>query len=470
MNKTQNEVQRWLEKTLTFVKDYLAQNNLPDTKVVDYTPALELREMLDLNLGLVRSEEEIWQQLQKIAGKSVRTTHPLFMNQLFGGLTPEALSAEIISTVLNPTMATFEVAPALTLIEKELVRKISNLVGFKLGEGIMVTGGSNANLLGLLCARQHKVPDVKKIGLQGKRYSVYVSSEAHYSYEKAVHIAGIGIDNLRQVNVDSNGRMDPAHLRQLILDDLSQGFEPIMIGATSGTTVLGAFDPLAEIHQVSREFNLWLHVDAAWGAGAIFSEKHRHFLHGIHLADSITFDAHKTLGTGLITSLFLCKHPGMLKQTNQGGGTEYLFHDFDNSDWDTGTYSLQCGRRADALKLWLLWYARGDEGMEQLFDHLMELSQYAREKIDKHPRLKLISSQYLNNCFQIIPSTPHTDINEYTLRVRTHLVRKGQALVNFVQRPDGMVYLRLVNANNLTKKTDLDQFFAILNDTIELLS
>lgn len=460
---------RWQEKMNDLVFKYLTQNHHPNQKVVNYLPPLELRDAVDVALGKPHSEDECWELVEKVLDKSVRTTHPLFLNQLFGGYQPEAVTAEWLTTLLNPTMATYEVAPLMTIIEKELSRKLSNLIGFKLGEGIMVTGGSNANLVGLLCARQFKVPDVKKRGYQGKKYTVYVSADSHYSYEKAVHIAGLGIDHLRKVKADASGAMDPLILKEMIREDMALGFKPLMIGATAGTTVLGAFDPIIEINKVAREFNIWLHIDAAWGGGAILSETHRHLLKGIHLADSVTFDAHKTLSTGLITSFVLCKHPGMLKQTNQGGGTEYIFHDYDNSDWDTGTYSLQCGRRADALKFWLLWKSRGDKGMGDIIDHLFNLSLYAKERIEAHPRLRLVSSQYLNNCFQVKPLKDFIDINQFTLKVRTHLVQTGKALVNYAERSDGTLFFRLVMSNNQTTIQDLDNLIKALDESIEAM-
>ncbi len=469
MKNNLSELQIWLEKTESLILSYLSQNEDPQTPVVKYSPPLELRDSMDFSLGKPLSQNEIWPAMEKIMDKSVRTTHPLFLNQLFGGLQPEAISAEWMATILNPTMATYEIAPLMTILEKEVSRKLSNLMGLKLGEGIMVTGGSNANLVGLLCARQFKVPDVKKRGYQGKKYTVYVSSEAHYSYEKAVHISGLGIDHLRSVRVDAKGAMDPVILKEMVRQDIAQGFIPLMIGATAGTTVLGAFDPIAEINKVAREYNLWLHVDAAWGGGAILSPTHRHLLKGIHLADSVTFDAHKTLNTGLIASFVLCKHPGMLKQTNQGGGNEYIFHDYDNSDWDTGTYSLQCGRRPDILKLWLLWKSRGDEGMAKIIDHLFDLSSYAKTQIENHPRLKLISSQFLNNCFQVIPPNEFMDINQFTLKVRTHLVQSGKALVNYVELPNKTIFFRLVAANNQTTKVDLDRLFNEISHSMTII-
>ena len=459
----------WLKKTELLVSRYLAQNESLETPVVKYSPPLELKETLDFSLGTPVNEDALWQAVEKVLDKSVRTTHPLFLNQLFGGLQPESISAEWLSTILNPTMATFEIAPMMTILEKEVARKLSNLMGLKLGEGIMVTGGSNANLVGLLCARQFKVPDVKKRGYQGKKYTIYVSTEAHYSYEKAVHISGLGIDHMRSVRVDANGAMDPKILREMVRQDMAQGFIPLMIGATAGTTVLGAFDPIAEINKVAREYNLWLHVDAAWGGGAILSPTHRHLLKGIHLADSITFDAHKTLNTGLIASFILCKHPGMLKQTNQGGGNEYIFHDYDNSDWDTGTYSLQCGRKPDIFKLWLLWKSRGDEGMAKIIDHLFDLASYAKNKIETHSRFKLISSQYLNNCFQILPPNEFIDINQYTLKVRTNLVQRGKALVNYVELPNKTIFFRLVAANNQTTREDIDHLFKEIQESMTLV-
>jgi len=414
MNESSQSMKVWLEDITSKTIRYLEQNTQEKTLVVKYSPPFDLREMANFSVGKAESYENLGQLIDLILDKSVRTTHPMFLNQLFGGVTEEALSAEWLTALLNPTMATFEIAPVMTILEKEVARKLCNLFGLKLGEGIMVTGGSNANLVGLLCARQFKVPDIKKRGYQSKKYTIYVSEEAHYSYEKA-------------------------------------------------------FDPITEINKVAREYNLWLHVDAAWGGGAIFSSKHKHLLKGIHLADSLTFDAHKTLNSGLISSFVLCKHPGMLKQTNQGGGSEYLFHDYDNSDWDTGTYSLQCGRRADILKLWLLWKSRGDKGLELMINHLFELSEYIKQKILSNPRLKLISSQYLNNCFQVLPLNELTDRNEFTLNVRTHLVRKGVALINYVERPDRTTFFRVVTANNQTQFSDIDRMFEELQRSMEYL-
>jgi glutamate/tyrosine decarboxylase-like PLP-dependent enzyme len=460
-----------IEYLQTLINSLLNPNELRAGPVLKNFSPHELQKKFDAGLDSLGNEElsteKFWQVIQEISDLSAKSSHPLFLNQLFGGFQNEAIVGDILISLLNTTMATYEVAPLMTLLEKEVVKNLTSLFGFKLGEGIMVTGGSNANLVGMLCARQFKIPDVKKRGYHSKLYTVYVSADAHYSYEKAMHIAGVGSDMIRKIKVNQNGEMDVAILRQQIQEDTKQGFIPLMIGATAGTTVLGAFDPLTEINQVAREYKLWLHVDAAWGGGAIFSKTHRKYLKGIHLADSITFDAHKTLSSGLITSFFLCKHPGMLKLTNQGGGSEYLFHDYDNSDWDTGSYSLQCGRRADILKMWLLWRSRSTAGLESIIDHLFALKDYAQEKLTQLPRVKIISSNYLNICFQITPPQESIDINQFTLKVRTQMIKQGHAMVNYAQMNDGRLFFRLVFANNQTQTQDIDMLMKILLENIQ---
>lgn len=404
-------------------------------------------------------------ELKDILNYSVKTTHPLFLNQLFGGFDSAAWAGEIASSLLNPTMATFEIAPVLTIIEKRLAAELLKLLGFSKGEGIMVTGGSNANLVATLCARTYLNPSIRQTGFGHNNYRIYVSAEAHYSFDKAANITGIGTQNLILVPCNEKGEMLAQELERIIISDLKDGYTPIMVGATAGSTVFGAFDPLEKIAKICEDYRIWFHVDAAWGGAAIFSESAKPLLKGIELADSVTFDAHKTLGTPLIASFFLTKHSGILKNTNRGGGTEYLFHEYDNSEMDTGTYSLQCGRRADALKVWMLWRYHGTEGLIKRTEHLLDLAKFATVEIENNPKLKLIHSHYLNVCFQVKPYHNRENINNFTLKVRKTLVKKGKALVNYAQRTDGTIFLRLVFPNHLTQKSDVAE---LLKQIIEI--
>ncbi|HXH31093.1 MAG TPA: aminotransferase class V-fold PLP-dependent enzyme [Bacteriovoracaceae bacterium] len=415
------------------------------------------------------SDAQLVQELTEILDQSVNTTHPLFLNQLFGGLDPAAWAGEITSTLLNPTMATYEIAPALTIIEKRLVAELLKIINIPEGEGIMVTGGSNSNLLAMLCARTHFNPSIRQSGFAHNRCRVYVSAEAHYSFDKAANITGIGTQNLILVPCNQRGEMIPEELEKIITADLRDGFTPIMVGATIGTTVLGAFDPLEAITVICKAHKIWLHVDAAWGGGALFSTDHKSKTKGIAAADSVTFDAHKTLGTSLIASFFLTSHAGILKNANRGGGSEYLFHEYDNSEWDTGTYSLQCGRRADALKLWFLWRSHGTDGIIKRTDHLFELASFATEEISRNPKFRLIHSNYLNVCFQVVPQRGDENVNAFTLRVRNTLVSGGKALVNYAQRSDGTIFFRLVFPNHQTQKAHVSKLLRLIEETAGLI-
>lgn len=418
------------------------------------------------------SHDQLLGEFKSILDDSVKTIHPLFLNQLFGGFDVAAWSGELASSLLNPTMATFELSPVLTLIEKKLVSELLGLIGFEKGEGIMVTGGSNSNLLSMLCARTDYNPSIRQTGFSHNKYRVYVSLEAHYSFDKAANITGIGTQNLIQVPSNERGEMIPEELERAIMADIRDGFTPLMVGATFGTTVLGAFDPLTKIAKICEAHKVWLHVDAAWGGGAFFAPGLSALVRGIGMADSVSFDAHKTMGVPLMTSFFLTKHPGILRNANRGGGSEYLFHEYENSDMDTGTYSLQCGRRADALKMWLLWRLHGTNGLIKRTEHLLELAKFATHEVKQNPRFKLFHSHYLNVCFQVVPKRSPENVNSFTLKVRHALIHSGKAMVNYAQRPDGTVFLRLVFPNHQTTLASVSELFKIIEETadsVELL-
>jgi glutamate/tyrosine decarboxylase-like PLP-dependent enzyme len=429
----------------------------------------ELKQLLPALEKTSVSYEALLSELKTILDHSVSTIHPLFLNQLLGGFDPASWAGEIAAALLNPTMATFEIAPLMTVIEKRLVSEMLSMLGCEKGEGIMVTGGSNSNLLAMLCARTDYSPSIRQTGFSHNNFRVYVSAEAHYSFDKAANITGIGTQNIIQVPCNAKGEMIPKELERIIRADVKDGYTPIMVGATAGSTVLGSFDPLRKIAKICEAHNVWMHVDAAWGGAAVFSETARHLLDGINLADSITFDAHKTLGTPLITSFFLTKHPGILRNTNRGGGAEYLFHEYDNSEWDTGTYSLQCGRRADALKIWLLWRSLGTQGLIARTESLLSLSRLAVEEIAKNPRFKLVHANYLNVCFQVVPRKAETNINEFTKQVRYALVQEGKAMVNYAERADGTIFFRLVFPNHNTRPEHIQALLRIVLEKADKL-
>lgn len=458
--------EKFLNDVFLTLKKYVSQNALPTPVIKASTPKEMNRLVPSLNVKGI-DQETFLKELEFILDRSVRTNHPLFLNQLFGGADPLAIIGDCVTSLLNPTMATFEVAPVLTIIEKRLVSKLLQMTGLNQGEGIMVTGGSNANLLGMLCARTDFNPSIRQNGFTHNNFRIYVSNEAHYSFDKAANITGLGTQNLILIPSNEKGEMIPEELERIIAADIKEGLTPLMIGATLGTTVLGAFDPLNEIAKIADKYKIWLHVDAAWGGAVLFTKNYTHLAQGLEYADSITFDAHKTLGAPLITSFFLTKRAGILRATTRGGGGEYLFHDEERVDWDTGTYSLQCGRRADCLKLWFLWRIHGTQGLMERTEALLDLARYAKEEVQKRKCFKLYHANFLNICFQTVPKNGEC-INEYTQEIRKRLVNKGLAMVNYAERPDGTIFLRLVLPNHHTKREHIDYLLDLIENETKL--
>ncbi|XP_074386673.1 cysteine sulfinic acid decarboxylase-like, partial [Zonotrichia albicollis] len=185
-----------------------------------------------------------------------------------------------------------------------------------------------------------------------------------------------------------------------------QGSEPLFVCATSGTTVLGAFDRLDAIADVCARHGLWLHVDAAWGGSALLSPRLRHLLAGIHRADSVTWNPHKLLMVGLQCSAFLLRDSSGLLQRCHGVGASYLFQrdKFYDVSLDTGDKSPQCGRRADGLKLWILWKAVGTRGLAQRVERAFAASRYLLEQVKRREGFQLVMEpEFINLCFWFIP-------------------------------------------------------------------
>lgn len=452
-----------LESFSKLAADYLKGNADPETKVAEALPPLEQSAKLDLGISTTgKPLETILDDVKLYLNHSVRTGHPQFFNQLFGGFSLPGFLGEAAAALSNTSMYTYEAAPMATLIEKSLVKKMCALLGFKDGEGIFTTGGSNSNLVALFAARHRFFPDAKKKGLRGAADAVFfVSEEAHYSFAKAANVLGLGTESCVKVPVDALGRMRAGALETAIRTAEEAGRMPFFVGATAGTTVRGAFDPLPELADVSARRKLWFHVDGAWGGSVILSEKHRALLEGVERADSVAWDAHKMMGAPLIASVILFKHAGVLRPINDTSGTDYLFHAADES-FDLGQLSLQCGRRVDALKLWLMWRHLGDRGFEKKIDRLFDLVEYSVKKIASAPKLYLAEAPpSLNICFRYEPQTGSTTpeaVDALNIEIRETLHQTRKTLVNYA-RVHGRVYIRLIVVNFELRETDLDQFF-----------
>ena len=449
------ELTQFLDGLTQRIELYINSADNTDHKTVDYLSPSSRGHSTDLTLPLEgNGSQSILDDIDEFLRQCVRTNRPEFMNPLWGGLNVAGFAGEVIAALTNQSMYTYELSPIATLIEQAIVERMMEIVGYAEGFETLTTGGSNGNMMGMLCARQASNPMSSITGFDGSKYVAFVSSEAHYSVLMSANVVGIGYQNLVKVACDSRGRMKPESLVEEIVRARTNGQIPFCIIATSGTTVRGAFDPLKEIANIAHDNNIWLHVDAAWGGSSLFSKRFRKLMDGVELADSVCWDAHKMMGMPLICSVFLTKSKDTLRAVcAHGDAAHYLFHE-DTKDIDLGRYSLQCGRRNDSLKLWIAWREIGDAGWAKMVERYCDLSDYLEALVEKSGHLTMMSERrWTNVCFRF--ESENLDLNELNTEIRNRLMREGVHLVSRSNIGEDVV-IRAVVANPLIDESVLE--------------
>jgi glutamate decarboxylase len=409
---------------------------------------------------------------------SVRSSHPLFLNQLYSGVDPVALAGEWLASALNANVHTYEVAPVLTEVEKAVLAKSARmwLAPGSQGpapahDGLLVPGGSLANMYSMLLARDRVEPEARTKGSKMDLVA-FCSEQSHYSYKKSAMVMGLGMDNMVKVKCDESGRMMAEELDKEIVLAKARGQVPFYAGTTAGSTVLGAFDDFDGCAAVCKKHDMWMHVDGAWGGAAALSPARRHNLDGFEKADSFCWNPHKMLGLPLQCSIFLTKQPGALAKAN-AAQADYLFQpDKNNAGADLGDRTIQCGRKADSLKIWLAWKHRGDNGWSDLVDRSFGLAEavegFVREKAAEDGSFVLAApAQCANVGFWYVPprlrpfnpatatAQQLTEIGFVAPKLKDRMQRSGDAMIGF-QPIDSMNlpnFFRLVlpNSRHLSK-------------------
>jgi glutamate/tyrosine decarboxylase-like PLP-dependent enzyme len=255
--------------------------------------------------------------------------------------------------------------------------------------------------------------------------------------------------------------MDIAILAAQLKAKVAKGGSPFFVGATAGTTVRGAYDPIKGLLDLRREYPFWLHVDGAWGGAVVVSEtlKER-YLAGIEEVDSFTWDFHKMLGTALMCNVFLINNrTHTLGKVCSAGDGSYIFHEENNNDvLDLGAVSLQCGRRVDSLKWFLDWKYFGRTGFAAHVERCLELCEYAEKVVRQSAELELVLPRSsFNICFRY--KTSEENANRLNLAIRTKLYHDGISLVGYAYH-ENRLFLRLLLAGHGLTTNDVDRYFS----------
>jgi glutamate/tyrosine decarboxylase-like PLP-dependent enzyme len=318
-----------------------------------------------------------------------------------------AVLAEALVAALNPQLASLARSQLASKIESETVRWIGERIGWAWAragfngrpikcDGTFTSGGNEANFSALAMALAHKFPSFIDDGVAsiGAKPVLYSSSESHHSLDKSAGLLGLGRNALRRVPVTDRVQIDLAKLEAAIKQDLRAGHKPFAIIATAGTTNSGAIDDIEALAEIARRYDLWLHVDGAYGAAAVFSDKHRDLVRGIDRADSVTIDPHKWLAMPFAAGLVITSHPDMLEGTF-GVATPYMPKIAGAAIADNFKVSAQWSRRMNSLKFWLTLRVHGRKAYEDLIDRQLDLARQFADWVRSSDQFELAAPQVL---------------------------------------------------------------------------
>jgi L-2,4-diaminobutyrate decarboxylase len=396
--------------------------------VVEWAPAAELRRLVALD-DEPRDGRPFGDLAALVARHAIQLHHPMYMGHQVCPPFPAAAAADLLISTLNQSAAVWEMSPIATEIEKEVVRWLARRAGYPdESEGTAVSGGSAANLTALLAARARWREEP---GNTGTRPVVVCSADSHYSVARAASIMGITGDDVVKVPTDASHRMDLDALEPILGGIESSGGRSLLaIVATAGSTATGAFDPLDALVAIRDRRRAWLHVDAAHGASVLLSSSLRPLARGIDRADSIAWDPHKMLWMPLSMGIVLVRDGAWLRRAF-AADAPYLFH-AERAGQDLGAMTIQCSKRADAVKLWLALKLSGTAAFEAALDHVTAVARHLHRLVRAAPDFEAMHEPEFNIfCFRWVGDGRATDdeLDAANASLRERLVRSGRAWI-----------------------------------------
>jgi L-2,4-diaminobutyrate decarboxylase len=384
-----------------------------------------------------------------------------------------AVVADALASASNASLDTYDSGPSAIAIERWLIGVLAGMAGLgPEADGVLTPGGSLSNLLGLLLARDavalREGVDARRDGIAAwPRPVVFCSELAHFSVHRACAALGLGESSVRTLPTDERRRIVPGQLAR-VLRELRGAATPLAIVATAGTTDFGSIDPLPELADIARDHGVWLHVDAAYGFGALFSERLAERLVGLSRADSITLDLHKLGWQPAAASVLLVANTAAFSAL--GREVPYLNP---SDDGDAGLdgllgRSLQTTRRPDAVKVVATLLAYGRRGLGDMVDICHDLARHAEQRIRAEPELELVAPAELTTVVFRYRSRArgesHAGVEDgVNGALRRRLLEAGTALIGRTlvsepgSEPPARVCLKLTLLNPTATPRDIDE-------------
>jgi glutamate/tyrosine decarboxylase-like PLP-dependent enzyme len=387
--------------------------------------------------------------------------HPRFFAWIQGTGNPMGVWGDLLASGMNPNVAIGEHAPM--YVDHQVVNWCKEIMGFpENSSGILVSGGSMANITALTVARNSfQDREIRKKGLQQtpEKLLIYCSVETHSCIQKAAEIIGLGTDSVRKIAVNENFEMLTNELEDQIRLDISEGFTPFCLVGTSGTVNTGAIDPMEKLLQVSKKYDLWFHVDGAYGALCKLDPVYADRLKAIEEADSLAFDLHKWLYVPYEVGCTLIRdkkkhrdsfavNPNYLLQESRGlaGGLDSI-----------NNYGFELSRGFKALKVWMSLKTHGLEKYQKMISQNNRQAEYLAKLVKSEPLLELTAPVSMSiTCFRMVkPGFSEAELKELNREILLRLQESGIASPSSTIL-NGKYTLRIANVNQRTRFEDMD--------------
>ena len=420
-----------------------------------------VRAALDAPLPLEPSApERVYEEFRRdVLPYPLGNIHPRFWAWVIGTGTPLGVLAEMLAATMNSNVGGAD--HAAIAVEAQVLGWLKEMMGFpESASGLLVSGGSMANLVGLAVARNARAErDVAEQGLAAARpMTLYASTETHNSVKKAASVLGLGWSGLRSIPVDAELRIDVAALEKAIAADRAAGRHPFCVVANAGTVNTGAFDPIERIADLCAREGLWLHVDGAFGALAALCEPLRPLVRGMERADSLAFDLHKWMSMPFEAGCVLVRDAERHRAAFTSPA-DYLTHATRGTAaggfWPSD-YGMQLSRGFRALKIWMSLKEHGVRRYAEAIEQNVRQARELAEAVDRHPELERVAPAPLNIvCFRYaVAGWDEAALERLNQEILYQLQEQGIAVPSST-RLNGRFALRVANVNHRTRREDL---------------
>ncbi len=391
--------------------------------------------------------------------------HPRFWGWVMGNGTPVGMLAELLGGAMNCHVSGYD--QAATLVERQVLRWLVELMELPPeANGLLVSGGTMANLLGVTVARNRALgDDVRERGIVGTQVVLYCSDQTHGWVDRSADLLGLGEAAVRKVPTDADHRIRIDALEKRIAEDREAGREPVCLVGNAGTVTTGATDDLGTLADLARREDLWFHVDGAFGAMAMLSPRYRHLVAGLERADSLAFDLHKWGYMQYELGVVLVRDGADLERTFSFAPS-YL-HSFRGgiapNPTEFASKGIQLSRGFRALKAWMQLSTYGSDAIGSVIEQNIDQIAVLRTRIEHSADLEQLGPSAMNVlCFRYAPvALPEEERDAFNVELLVRVQESGIAVPSNAS-VEGRFALRVAHTNHRTRPEDLE----LLVDTV----